>query len=280
MQVISQREKRVREWINKYWNTPEMGGWVCRRRIKMRPRWKDTVESIRQMYPTNSVVNRWDDSKGEACSSLRNTVKQDEALGDIPEGLTHRAVWNASVRAQRWLYQTDHARETGAAVGIAHMCPGCNSELDMRAVLCAETDVARTECPRCGLQQDDQTPWWPNPPLDRRTVVGARERMNRSEDPGPDIPRAKLGGSQWHAMPTRVRPPHLLESPMSRATCWDRTRRRPRSSKSEQRTKRQPKDSPSLESRLDPPLQRQAQRGVPRRMHGRRGAHGRTRQPP
>ena len=126
-------EYQLREWVNRYWNRPEMGAWVCRFCAKMLPTWKDTVEAIREVDPEHVVVRNWD-SMGWSSRYSGTTVKC--KLGEVPPGLTHRAVWNACERDQCWACQRYHSPDTpGCPYGIAYVCYACNPSGDLRAAI-------------------------------------------------------------------------------------------------------------------------------------------------
>ena len=165
MSEVTAEEKLLREWVNRYWNRPEMGAWVCCKCIQMDARWSDTVAAIRNVNPNNPVVRYWDESNGRHVSGAKNNVEK-ERLGGVPDGLTHRAVWNASARHQCWVCQGVHS-SWGSARGIAYTCYRCNPEGDLRAAMTSAVAIERTICPHCMTRQSaDQTRWWHNPPLE------------------------------------------------------------------------------------------------------------------
>ena len=90
------------------------------------------------------------------------------------------------------------------------MCPHCDPEADLRAALTSRRPrIDGVVCPHCGTRQsEDLTPWWHNPPLDRRAVQEARRRAGRENNPGIGLPRA-LYGRRYHPPPSGIGLPML-----------------------------------------------------------------------
>ena len=173
----------------------------------MNAEWSETVEAIRRVDPNNVVVRQWDGTERRNGSTRVSNADKEE-LGRVPEGLTHRAVWNASEREQCWVCQVYHSKP-GTARGIVYVCPYCNPGGDLRATLTYHGEVDDTVCPHCwSAQSADRTRWWRNPPLDRETVRRARERCRRRENAGVGIPRAPCG-DDWHPPPSNIDLPYL-----------------------------------------------------------------------
>ena len=42
MTSVTIHEKLLREWVNRFWNRPEMGGWVCMNCIRMDDHWEES----------------------------------------------------------------------------------------------------------------------------------------------------------------------------------------------------------------------------------------------
>ena len=149
----------------------------------------------------NVVVQNWD---GRGLSSRYSGTTAKCKLGEVPPGLTHRAVWNACERDQCWACQRQHSPDVpGCQHGIAYVCYACNPSGDLRAAITDSRTVGSAVCPHCGTTQSaERTKWWRNPPLGRRTIRIARGRC-RASDAGAGIPRAPQGNG-WHAPPSRL----------------------------------------------------------------------------
>ena len=70
--------KCLREWVNRFWSRPEMGGWVCTNCIRMDDRWETTVDRIREVDPSHRIVRSFEVSGGWHRSSARNTVREEK----------------------------------------------------------------------------------------------------------------------------------------------------------------------------------------------------------
>ena len=56
MKEVVAGEKLLREWVNRYWNRPEMGAWVCCKCVQMPAEWSETVEAIRRVQQTRRTT--------------------------------------------------------------------------------------------------------------------------------------------------------------------------------------------------------------------------------